>query len=203
MVVERLDPPLSEPLRSDLVALFSEVFGGDPERLSRDVAHLERDRGSVCWIVREGDLLLGFKWATVRRPGALHSNLGLVRPSHRRQGLARALMRAQHAWAEAQGFAAVTSNTYGRFRPMLLLNLEEGFDLTGVQHAERGLKLLLERRLGPIEPLRDVPIEAPAPGRSLEVQGRHALAAAVKRGWSVDGVRRGTDGLLIRLVSDG
>ncbi|MEZ4317931.1 MAG: GNAT family N-acetyltransferase [Myxococcota bacterium] len=181
--------------RDAVVGLYREVFGGPVEA---NVEHLEEGRASTCWLAFDGDLLVGLKWATQRKRGELHSNLGLVRESHRRQGIARALMHAQHTWAREQGYRKVTSTTFRANAPMLLLDLEVGFELVGVQWFEGSgagapsdLKLLLERdlRAEPAPLAHDPTVnEAVQTAPTLEVVGRDALATAVRAGFRVDGL---------------
>ena len=171
-------PPLSPALREALVPLYLDVFQGDPDEL----AHLERQPGSRLWLAWDGPDVVGFKWATVRRPGELYSNLGLVAPTHRRRGIARQLLREQHAWAAANGFRSVSTNTYQHYLPMLLLNLEEGCELVGVHANRRGLKLLLVRDLSTGGPL--------LPGKpAREARDRHTLAASLRAGHTIVGLR--------------
>ncbi len=58
-------------------------------------------------------------------------------------------MRRQHAWAAGAGYDRITTNTFNRFLPMLLLNLSEGFDVIGtsVQGSHPGPKLHLSKKL--------------------------------------------------------
>jgi len=184
MTVTTLPTPLSPSDRAAIAGLYVAAFA--PSDLASDLAWLENAPRSHLLAAHDGDTLVGFKWANQRRPHELHSNLGVVAPSHRRRGIARALLRAQHAWAAEQGFARVTTNTYGHFGPMLVLNLAEGFELVGLRRTPRGLKLLLERDLSqPVEPLHPLPTPQV---RRLVVQGRDALAAALTVGFEVTGM---------------
>jgi ribosomal protein S18 acetylase RimI-like enzyme len=149
--------PVPPGLRTELVALYTTAFDGDARAT---IAHLEQQPGSELLVARVEGRLAGFKWSTHRRPGEVHSNLGVVGPTFRRRGIARALLREQHRRAREAGFAKVTTNTYGHFLPMLLLNLSEGLQVRGVRATDRGLKLLMERDLAagspPARPPRDL-----------------------------------------------
>lgn len=96
---------------------------------------------------RDGELV-GFKLGLARDAETFHSTLGAVRPDARGQGVARALMRAQHAWAAAAGYRRVTTSTRNRFPAMLHLDLAEGFEIVGTTEApEGGVKILLAKAL--------------------------------------------------------
>jgi GNAT superfamily N-acetyltransferase len=71
-----------------------------------------------------------------------------VVPSHRGRGIARALLRRQHDWCRERGFLRVETQTTNAFKPMLILNLSEGFDVTGTAVDDYGeLKIHLRKSL--------------------------------------------------------
>jgi len=74
---------------------------------------------------------------------------GCVLPSHRRQGVAQALIDHQHAWAKKAGFRYVRTHTKNKYREMLLLLIGMGFDVTGVNHhlGEEQQAIVLEKEL--------------------------------------------------------
>ncbi|UOQ67168.1 GNAT family N-acetyltransferase [Hymenobacter volaticus] len=70
-----------------------------------------------------------------------------MHPGFRGQGIARELMSRQHAWCQQQGYHRIRTQTYNRWRAMLLLNLHAGFDIVGTVQGSRGLVLVLEKEL--------------------------------------------------------
>ncbi|MCB9672256.1 MAG: GNAT family N-acetyltransferase [Alphaproteobacteria bacterium] len=190
--IERGELPLSPAVREAVEALNVACFW---DRGSEKVDFLEQRPGSTVWLAWDDDELVGLKWGATARPREHHSHHGMVAPSHRRQGIASALMREQHAWAEAAGHRAVTTNTFHAFRPMLLLDLQHGFAVVGVIAHDGDCKLLLERPLG------DVPWPPPAaiegPGW---VANGEALIAALRDGASIEGVVVADGGVSVRLT---
>lgn len=74
--------------------------------------------------------MIGFKFGYRREPGRFHSWLGGVRPLFRRRGAMRALTQAQESWARANGFEAITVNTFQeKFPQMYLFLLGEGYEI--------------------------------------------------------------------------
>ena len=90
MTITSLPTPLSPSDRAVVAGLYVAAFA--PSDLAGDLAWLENAPRSHLLAAHDGDTLVGFKWANQRRPHELHSNLGVVAPSHRRRGIARALL---------------------------------------------------------------------------------------------------------------
>ena len=95
-----------------------------------------------------GDELVGYKIGYEERPFYFESWIGAVAPEHRRQGIARDLMEAQHQWCREHGYRIVSTVTEGGNAPMLIANLRAGFEVCGT-FFDRGkiLKVILQRRL--------------------------------------------------------
>lgn len=58
---------------------------------------------------------------------------GGVHPDHRRQGIGRALLREQHRLAKDRGYSCIRTGTALPLKPMMILNLQEGFEITGLE----------------------------------------------------------------------
>lgn len=64
------------------------------------------------------------------------------------EGVARELMRLQHARCREAGYTRIRTHTTYQHRPMLLLNIRSGFDVIGTTHSPgRGMKIVLELKL--------------------------------------------------------
>ena len=59
--------------------------------------------------------------------------LGGVLSNKRRQGIGRALLLRQHELCLERGYQSVETEAFGSNRPMLILNLREGFEIIGVR----------------------------------------------------------------------
>lgn len=92
--------------------------------------------------------MVGFKLGFGDRPGRFYSWLGGVAPEQRRRGVARALIRRQHLRCREAGYSCVRTHTTNGHRGMLLLNVQEGFDVIGTtSSARKGLRIVLEKGL--------------------------------------------------------
>jgi GNAT superfamily N-acetyltransferase len=58
---------------------------------------------------------------------------GGVKPNCRRQGVGRALLKEQHRLARERGYSRIRTGTALELKPMIILNLQEGFDIVDLQ----------------------------------------------------------------------
>ena len=77
--------------------------------------------------------VVGFKLGYEKHLGAFFSWLGCVQPEYRRQGIARELIRQQHQWCKQQAYEKVLTNSRNIFPGMIILNIQEGFQITGTE----------------------------------------------------------------------
>lgn len=84
------------------------------------------------------DAVVGYRFAHAlpselpRR--VLYDQAGGVIPSHRRRGIGRALLREQHRIAAERGYDVMRTETALDLKPMIILNLQEGFDIVGMRN---------------------------------------------------------------------
>lgn len=90
---------------------------------------------------------VAFKLGYEQTGQEFYSWLGGVLPQYRGLGLAGELMRLQHQWCREQGYKKVLTKTQNQFREMLMLNIKNGFEVTGTETSDHGLKILMEKRL--------------------------------------------------------
>lgn len=96
--------------------------------------------------------VIGFKLGYERKYQNYYSWMGGVDPEHRAQGVGKALMKAQHAWAESQGYHAIRTQSKNKWRDMIILNLKSGFNIIGTfQDDEGDTKIMMEKRFRSVE----------------------------------------------------
>jgi len=133
-----------------LVELEKKIFD---EPLSREVFHRElKGRPNLSILVGyiQGDACgykIGFEYHSDHE--YFYSWNGGIIPNYRRRGIASALMARQHEIAKAKGFRYIRTQTKNKYRNMLLLNIKEGFEVTGVYKKlrEKQHGIILEREL--------------------------------------------------------
>jgi GNAT superfamily N-acetyltransferase len=92
--------------------------------------------------------LIGLKLGFERNRGVFDSWMGGVAPEARGQGIAVALMAAQHLWAKEEGFRGLETATRQPNQAMAILNLKAGFVVAGLDAKPGGpTKILFYKEL--------------------------------------------------------
>lgn len=92
--------------------------------------------------------VVGYKIGYALDDQIFYSWFGGVRPDCRKLGIASELMRRQHEDFRLLGYGIVRTKTMNKWRGMLLLNIQTGFDVLETEVDQRGqLKIVLEKKL--------------------------------------------------------
>jgi predicted GNAT superfamily acetyltransferase len=144
-IIEHTGPP-DEAVRNDIFDLYRTIFHSEPNEEA--VERLTYSRDLLALIAYENDVPVAFKVGYRQDPDTYYSWLGGVLPEFRRKGLAYQLMIRQHNWARSMGYRFIQTKTLNRWREMLILNLRNGFSITGAYMGKDGrLRLILEKEL--------------------------------------------------------
>lgn len=117
--------------RAEVLAAFLDVVL--PDDWSNFDEKLAGRRSLSAHVALDGQgRLLGLKLGYERNRGVFNSWIGGVAPDARGQGIAAALMTAQHGWAKEAGFRGVETATRQPNRAMAILNLKAGYLVAGL-----------------------------------------------------------------------
>jgi GNAT superfamily N-acetyltransferase len=117
--------------QADVLATFLDVVL--PDDWSNFAEKLAGRRSLSAHVALDGQgRLIGLKLGYERNRGVFNSWIGGVAPEGRGQGIASALMEAQHAWAKEAGFRGLETATRQPNRAMAILNLKAGFMVAGL-----------------------------------------------------------------------
>jgi GNAT superfamily N-acetyltransferase len=130
-----------------VLPLLAAVLESSLAELTADLHYQQARQPLQAWLALVDGQVVGCKLGYERKPGHYYSWLGGVHPDFRSQGIAHELMSRQHAWCQQQGYRRIRTQTYNRWRAMLLLNLRAGFDIVGTVQSARGLVIVLEKEL--------------------------------------------------------
>ena len=199
VAIERLDHPTSDEL-DQVRAVHGAVLRGDPGRALGVPARL-------LHVARDQDRIVGFKVGG-QRGTTFHSDAGAVLPSYRGLGIGRRLMRAQHADLAnlLRDGGTIRTTTLNLFRPMLLLNLSEGFLVDDVVAIPDGggtiPQVRLSRRLDQTPIVSEPLCLSDGAGTSVVAVDRRAVAALIallRDGYDLVGQRVTRAGLQLLL----
>ncbi|TAE32267.1 MAG: GNAT family N-acetyltransferase [Cytophagales bacterium] len=140
--------PLSHGHCVELAHLIATIFDDQTPEQAITELHYQQDRTPLLiGLAYDGEKLVGYKIGYERQPGQFYSWLGGVLPDYRGHGIASVLMKQQHDWCRTENYQTIRTQTYNRWRSMLILNLRHGFDIVGTVQGKRGLMIVLEKKL--------------------------------------------------------
>lgn len=145
---------LNTSICSDIENLEKLIFANTyrPGRFSRE-APLKKSLMALLGF--EGEKLVAYKVGYELKDGVFYSWVGGVHPEFRKKGFAKQLMSYQHKNALEAGYSKVQTKTRMTYRGMLILNLQIGFDITGLSFNKKipGLVIQMEKDLKPTDNL--------------------------------------------------
>ena len=112
------------------------------------IQRIEEKENVLSILCFKNDSLVGFKVGYQYDDQTFYSWVGGVLPSYRKQGIAQRLMELQHQSAAKSGYQKVRTKSMNRFKPMLILNLKNGFDIVQMYTNESGqTKIVFEKEI--------------------------------------------------------
>ena len=128
---------------AQLAPIFREAFDTSPSTIFLERLNEKSDLSVL--LAHDEDALIGFKIGYTRFKGIFFSWLGAVAFSHRRNGVARQLVQHQHKLCLDRGYDEIQTESAGTNQAMLILNLKEGFEVSGM-HLGYGDTLTVQLR---------------------------------------------------------
>ena len=124
----------ADAIDSSVTDCMTAVWGGTsrPDLAESTKAKFRR-QPSILLIARDTTgQVVGFRFAhEMEHHGEkiMYDQDGGVRPEFRRRGIGRALLRQQHVIARSRGYRMIRTGVAVPLKPMIILNLEEGFEI--------------------------------------------------------------------------
>ncbi|MEE2779828.1 MAG: GNAT family N-acetyltransferase [Myxococcota bacterium] len=101
----------------------------------------------LCMAYMDGEQV-GYKLGRSNDPRTFESWNGGVLPHARKRGIAAELARRQETWCRDQGFGFLMTVTAHDNRPMLIVNLKQGFHIAGTYlDRETNMKVVLQKSI--------------------------------------------------------
>jgi predicted GNAT superfamily acetyltransferase len=136
------EAPAFEKIKEFYASIFETV---DLEKFARRIDAAE---DLLTNLAVSQDRIVGFKIGYRIAPKIFYSWIGGVSMDFRKRGIGEELMRRQHEWCVRNGFEKVRTKTRNRFKPMLMLNIRNDFDIVDVyKDKQNELKIVLEKNL--------------------------------------------------------
>lgn len=137
--------PTQETLKT-LLEIYASIFEDALPKFFIDRITTKEDIVSI--ICFDNKQIIGFKIGYLYNKTTFYSWVGGVLSNYRRQGIAQELANKQIQIVKEKGYIKLRTKSMNRFKPMLLLNIKNGFDIIQVYTNEKGQrKIVFEKDL--------------------------------------------------------
>lgn len=129
-----------------LLRVYDQLF--EDAKLDFFVERIHSKQDLIINLCYHNSELIGFKLGYQYNENTLYSWVGGVLPGYRKKGIAQKLMELQHQAGKEKGYQKVRTKSMNRFKPMIILNLKNGFDIKQVYTNDSGqTKIIFEKDL--------------------------------------------------------
>ncbi|MBS4177475.1 GNAT family N-acetyltransferase [Lederbergia citrea] len=124
--------------------LHESIFGDSKSLCNR----MEKKSGLLINVALDGTKVVGYKIGYQLTKENFYSWLGGVHENYRNFGVASKLLGNQHTFLKENGYKIVQTKTKNKWRKMLILNINNGFDVMDTYTDKNGeTKIILEKNL--------------------------------------------------------
>jgi len=126
----------NQTVYADLVSLYTEIFeDADIVFFKKRVDSQPKIHIAVAYHDKN---LIGFKIGYPYNEDTFYSWVGGILPAFRRKGIASQLAKLQENYAKEIGFKRLRTKSMNHFKPMMILNLKNGFDVSNIYTNTKG-----------------------------------------------------------------
>lgn len=137
----------SENLLEDILVVYKSIFDDYKLDFFKNRIHQKEDLLIVLCFQQEQ--LAGFKIGYRYNDTTFYSWVGGVLPEFRQQGIAKRLAQLQEQKVIEKGYLKMRTKSMNRFKPMMILNLKNSFNIVQVYTNEKGqTKVVFEKNIG-------------------------------------------------------
>lgn len=101
----------------------------------------------LCTVLAyQNDNLIGFKIGYPYSENTFYSWIGGIIPQFRKKGIATQLAKLQEDYVRSKGFTKLRTKSMNQYKPMMVLNLKNDFDITKIYTNSKGqTKIVFEK----------------------------------------------------------
>ncbi|WP_274474872.1 GNAT family N-acetyltransferase [Mangrovimonas aestuarii] len=136
--------PDEETLKA-MIALSNIIF--ETNHTSPFIKRLSDKQDVFSVLAYEGNTPIGFKIGYRINQKTFYSWMGGILEAYRRKGIAKQLALHQEEWVKSRGYSVLRTKSMNRFKPMMIFNLKNGFDIVDSVTDDDGFKVIFEKRL--------------------------------------------------------
>ncbi len=135
-----------DTILKELLHLYETIF--DDAKLDFFIDRITSKTDVIIVLTYFENLPVGFKIGYRYNETTFYSWVGGVLPDFRRKGIAQKLAKKQEELIKEKGYKKLRTKSMNRFKPMLILNIKNGFDIVQVYTNTTGQqKIVFEKDL--------------------------------------------------------
>ncbi len=130
----------------EMEKFYSEIFkDADLEFFKKRII----EHPQLCTVLAyKNDNLIGFKIGYPYREDTFYSWIGGVLAQFRGKSIAQNLAKKQEEYIKIKGFDKLRTKSMNQYKPMMILNLKNGFDIINIYTNTKGqTKIVFEKQL--------------------------------------------------------
>jgi predicted GNAT superfamily acetyltransferase len=136
----------SKELLDKILEVYKLIF--DDYKLDFFKSRIHKKEDLLIILCYSTDKLIGFKIGYRYNETTFYSWVGGVLPSFRQKGIAKHLAKLQEGNVIEKGYQKLRTKSMNKFKPMMILNLKNGFDIVQVYTNDVGqTKIVFEKKL--------------------------------------------------------
>jgi len=136
----------SKDILTEVLTVYKLVF--DDYKLDFFKDRIHKKESLLLVLCYHQNKLAGFKIGYRYNDTTFYSWVGGVLPKYRRNGIAKKLAQLQEEKVRERGYRKMRTKSMNRFRPMMILNLKNGFDIANIYTNDLGqTKIVFEKNL--------------------------------------------------------
>lgn len=134
----------SEELLEDILVVYQSIF--DDYKLDFFKNRIHQKEDLLIVLCYQQNSLKGFKIGYQYNTTTFYSWVGGVLLEQRNNGIAKQLAQLQEQKVKEKGYQKLRTKSMNRFKPMMILNLKNGFDITSIYTNDIGqTKIIFEK----------------------------------------------------------
>lgn len=136
----------SKELLDEILEVYKSIF--DDYKLDFFKSRIHKKEGVLIILCYNSDMLVGFKIGYRYNETTFYSWVGGVLLSYRQKGIAKHLAKLQEENVTTKRYSKMRTKSMNRFKPMMILNLKNGFNIVQVYTNDIGqTKVVFEKEL--------------------------------------------------------
>lgn len=130
----------------ELLYLYSSIFKDAKSDFFIDRIKAKEDLLSL--VAYQNKVPVGFKIGYQYNETTFYSWVGGVLENYRKKGIAKTLALLQENWAKEKGYCKLRTKSMNQYKPMLILNLKNNFDIVNIYTNEsKQTKIVFEKNI--------------------------------------------------------